>query len=205
MSLLAATLSVALDPTPDEARTELRRELARPEYDHGNPLTQLLDWLARQFDSGVESASATPLLNALAAILVFALLIAGLAVLISRARRTAQTTAGTGPLGAETGLSAADYRARAQAAMTAADFNTVVIDGFRALAKQQIESGHLEDLPQATAREVSAVMAASHPGHSHDLIEAAALFDATLYGGHPASRDDATTVLALDVSLGARR
>ena len=73
------------------------------------------------------------------------------------------------------------------------------------MAKQQIESGRVEDLPHATAREVSAQISASQPDHARDLGEAAALFDETLYGGHPAGRDDAIRVMSLDESLGARR
>lgn len=205
MSLLPGTLSAALDPSPDEARRELRRELAQPEYDHGNPLTRLLDWIARQFDSGVEAAADTPLLTTLAAMIVFALLVAGLAVLASRARRTARSIERSGPLGVEMGVSASDYRTRAQTALAADDFHAAVIDGFRALATQQVESGRIENLPQATAREVSALVTVAHPDHAAELAHTSALFDATLYGDHPAGRDDAVRVLSLDDLLGVRR
>jgi Domain of unknown function (DUF4129) len=205
VNLVLVPFPAALDPTPDEARTELRRELAKPDYDFGNPLTRLIEWFLRQFDGGIQTASNTPLVTTLAAVLVFALIVMGVGLLTSRARRTARTSDAAGPIGAEVGVSAADYRARALSAFTAEDFNTAVIECFRALARQQVESGWVEDLPQATAREVSGLMATSQPAHAERLRAAAALFDSTLYGDHAASREEAGSLISLDESLGARR
>ncbi len=198
-------LQIALDPSPTDARSKLRQELLKPEYDDGNLLTRIVNWFLRQFDGGLATASTSPILTTIAAVAIFALLVAGGAWLAARARRTAQTALRSGPLVADVRVTAAEYRHRAQAALAANDFNTAVIEGFRAIARQQIESGRIEDLPQATAREVGALLASNFTEHSPALIGAALLFDSVLYGDHQASRDEASNLIALDDQLGIRR
>ena len=79
------------------------------------------------------------------------------------------------------------------------------MDGFRALATRQIERGRLDDQPGATAREVAARLAASYPEEGSRVAQSADLFDATMYGDRPATRDDAAGVLGLDDTLAGAR
>ena len=81
---------------------------------------------------------------------------------------------------------------------------TRVVDGFRAIAVRQVERGRLDDAPGATAHEV-----AERAGRASTRTSAtgshgsAALFDPVLYGDRPATREQATAVLALDDELAA--
>jgi hypothetical protein len=79
------------------------------------------------------------------------------------------------------------------------------VDAFRALAVRQIERGRLDDQPGATAHEVAARLASSYPQEGSRVGRAADLFDATLYGDRPATRDDASAVLGLDDTLAGAR
>ena len=83
-----------LDPSGDEARSLLRRELLHPEYHEQNLFQQLLTWL----DAPDRRAASTrrreaPPLSTFAAMLIFVLLVGALAWLLSRARRTARARA----------------------------------------------------------------------------------------------------------------
>ena len=101
-----------LDPSGDEARSWLRQELLHPEYHQQNVVEQVVTWLQRQVDRGIDAASHAPPLSTFAAMLVFLLLAGGLAWLLSRARRTAQQTTAARPVLAEEAVSAAQQRAR---------------------------------------------------------------------------------------------
>ena len=61
-----------------------------------------------------------------------------------------------------------------------------------------VERGTLDATPGSTAHELATRLAARFPAQASGLVTAADLFDAVLYGDHPASREDARSVLALD-------
>ncbi len=80
-------------------------------------------------------------------------------------------------------------------------FSEAVVEGYRALAARQIERGRLEDRPGATAHEIAALLASAYDGSGRRITAAADLFDVTLYGGRPATDDQAREVLRLDDEL----
>jgi Domain of unknown function (DUF4129) len=194
-----------LDPSPDDAHDWLRDELLKPEYQDRNIIGRVIDWFARQFDSGVNAASVSPLLTTLAAVAIFVLLVAGIGWLAARTRRTSLATGAGGAVIDDSRIGAAEYRRRAESALANGDFAGAVIDGFRALARDQIDQGQIEDLPQATARELGVLLARRHPVAADPLMSAAQLFDAVLYGDRPASRQQAHDVLGLDQLVRVRR
>ena len=194
-----------LDPSPDQAHSWLREELSRPEYQDRDILTRIINWFLRQFDNGVNAASGSPILTTLAAIMIFALLVAGFTFLAARTRRSATSGRDSGSVGIDARISAAEYRQRAEQAFAAGDFGTSVVEGFRALATGQVEAGRIEELPQATAREVGALLIAAFPDIATRLTTAARLFDSVLYGDHAATRDQAQDLLAIDASMRSRR
>lgn len=194
-----------LDPSGDEARSWLRRELLHPEYHQQNVVEQVITWLQRQVDRGVEAASKAPPLSTFAAMLVFLLLVGGLAWLLSRARRTARQAATAGPVLTDETVTADQLRRRADAALAEGRHAAALVDGFRALAVRQVERGRLDDLPGATAHEVADALATAYPEQRQRVGGSAALFDQVLYGDRPATREQATGVLALDDELAARR
>jgi len=194
-----------LDPTPDEARSALRRELLHPDYYDDNLLERLVTWLQRQLDRGVEAAVDLPPLQTFAAMVVGLLLLGALVWLASRARVSTRAP-GTGrPVLTDEAISAAELRARAEAALAEGRHEDALVDGFRALAARQVERGRMVDNPGATAHEVAAVLAAEFPAAGGRVDTAAAIFDSVLYGHRPAARDQAAGVLALDDELAVLR
>ncbi|WP_295656570.1 DUF4129 domain-containing protein [uncultured Nocardioides sp.] len=190
-----------LDPSPDEARSLLRRELLRPEYNDQDLLGRLLDWLQRTLDRGLDAASRVPALSTFVAMLVLCLLVLALAWLVSRARGSAAADRAAGPVLTDERVSAAELRARAEAALAEGRADDALVDGFRALAVRQVERGRLPEAPGTTAREVARDLGAAVPALAPRAEEAATRFDLVLYGGRPATREQAVSVLALDDDL----
>ena len=198
-------LDPPLDPSGSEARSKLRNELLHPEYHQQNLLQQIFSWIERQVVSGIDAASEAPPLSTLMAMLLFVGLVAALAWLASRARRTARDRGEKRAVLTAEIVTAAELRARAEAALEAGRFEQAVVEGFRALAVRQVERGRLVDTPGATAHEVADILAAEYPGHRERMQAGALLFDQVLYGDRPATREQAVSVLALDDDLVVRR
>jgi hypothetical protein len=193
-----------LDPSPDEARHLLERELVRPEYHRHNVLDQVLDQIDRFVNGTVDAASNAPPLSTFLAMVAFLLLALALAWLLSRARRTARSDRDRAVVAADEVVTATELRRRAERALAEGRNADAVVEGFRALAVRQVERGWLDDLPGATAHEVAAAVGAAHPDARGHVDRTALLFDEVRYGDRPASRDQATDVLALDDSLAGR-
>jgi hypothetical protein len=194
-----------LDPSPDDARSALRRELVRPEYYEDNLLQRLLRWLQRQLDQGVEAALDVPPLQTFAAMLIGVLLVGALVWLARRARVSARAPRGAQAVLTDEAITAAQLRARAEASLAAGRHEEALIDGFRSLAARQVERGRLIDSPEATAHEVAGLLAVEYPERRARVDAAAALFDSVLYGDRPATREQAAGVLALDDELAVLR
>lgn len=194
-----------LDPTPDEARSRLRRELLAPEYHEQNLLQRLGDRLARMVDDALRVASDAPPLQTFAAMLVLVLLAVGLVLLVSRVRRTTRADEPQQAVLTDEDVTSAELRDRARAAMDAERYEDALVDAFRALALRQVERGRLDDTPGATAHEVALALAAEYPHQRPRVDRSAQLFDSVLYGDRPATRDQAAGVLALDDELAGVR
>jgi hypothetical protein len=194
-----------LRPSGEEGRHLLRQELLHDEYHHRHLLQRLLAWLWRRLSDGVGAASGTSATTTLVTMLLAVVLVVGLALLLSRVRRDRRRRTPTAAVLHDDRPTAAELRARAEAALAQGRLADAVTDGFRALAVRQVERGRLTDQPGATAREVAATLATAYPDHAAGVARSAELFDATMYGHRPASPDDASRVLALDdVLAGAR-
>lgn len=194
-----------LDPGGDEARGELRRELARPEYYDRDLLGRLVAWVQRLVDDTIAAASGAPPLGVALAVLVALLLLTATMLLVSRARRSVRAVRSRGAVLGTGSATAAEVRARAEAALAAGDPAGAVVDAYRALALRQVEGGHLPDLPQATALEVAQALAALYPAHAPALRRGADGFDEVLYGDHPADAEQARSLFDLDDTLAGVR
>jgi hypothetical protein len=194
-----------LDPSPDEARSALRRELLNPDYYEGNLIQRLLDWLRRTIDEGVDAAVDLPALQTFAAMAIAVLLVGTLVWLASRARASARAPKDGASVLTDEVISASALRARAEAALAEGRHEDALVDGFRALAVRQVERGRLDETPGATAHEVAGILAMEYPERRDRVDAAAARFDAVLYGDRPATREQALDVLALDDDLAVRR
>ncbi|WP_345263105.1 DUF4129 domain-containing protein [Nocardioides nanhaiensis] len=196
---------VPLTPTPDEARSELRRELLRPEYNDENLLDRVLRWVERRLDAALDVASSAPPLTTLAAMLVLAGLVAAAAWLVSRQRSSARQESRAGSVLGEERATAAQLRRRAEEALAQERYAEAVVEGFRALALRQVERGLVEDAPGLTAQDVARALAAEFPDRAHAVGAGARLFDEVLYGDREATLPQATEVLALDDELAVAR
>jgi hypothetical protein len=193
-----------LDPSGDEARSLLERELAHPDYHQHDVVGRVLDWIDRLLDGTVDVTHASPL-STFAAILTFLLLTLGLGWLVTRAQRGVRAGARPGPVLADPTLTADQLRAAAEQALAEGRDADALVDGFRALTRRQVERGGLEDRPDATAHEVAVALATSHPDQHLRVATSANLFDAVRYGDRPASHDQAAEVLTLDDAMAGRR
>ena len=202
--LLALAADPPLDPSPDGARSLLRRELVHPEYHERNILQQILDWVDRFVSDSINAASQAPPLSTFAAMVAFLVLAVGLVWLLSQARRTARAARVRGAVLTDERITADELRARAERALAEGRPGDAVVDGFRAVAVRQIERGTIDDLPGATAHEVAAALVSVHPDRRAQVDRSAALFDAVLYGARPATPAQAAEVLALDDTMVGR-
>jgi hypothetical protein len=205
IALLRALAVDPLDPSPDDARSWLQRELLDPEYHQENLVERLVTWLQRLVLRGLAAAEQAPPLSTFAAMLVFLLLLGGFVWLLSRTRGSHRDRTAAGPVLNDEVVTAAELRARAEAALAGGRPEEAVVDGFRALAVRQVERGRLEDSPGATAHEVAMTLATRYPQHGERVGDNARLFDLVLYGDRPATPDQATGVLSLDDELAAAR
>jgi len=199
---LASPADAPLDPSPDQARSWVQRELLDPEYHQQNVVERLIAWFERHIGGGL--ANAGPLATA-AAMLVFLVLLGVLAWLLSRIQRNRRARTATGPVLAHEVVTAAELRARAEAALADGRPEEALVDGFRALAVRQVERGRLDDSPGATAHEVALLLATEFPQHGAAVGDNALLFDLVLYGDRPATPEQATGVLILDDELAGAR
>ncbi len=197
---VAATLlpRAPLDPGADEARRQLRRELLDPAYRDRDVVGRVLDWVGRQVDRLTGTAASAPPLVTLASMILLVGLVAGVAWLVSRARWSRAREGDRAVLAAGEVVRADDLADRARRALGDGDARTALVEGFRAVAVRGVERGVLADLPGATAREVSAALAAALPERSADARAAAEAFDAALYGARDPDAPLAERVLALD-------
>lgn len=205
LSALALLAGPPLVPSPDESRSALRRELLKPEYHDQDLVGRVFSWISRRLNGLLDAASGAPAVSTLLAMVILVVLVLGLALLLSRARRTARTTRERRTVLTDEVVSAAELRARAEAALAAGQHEEAVVEGFRALALRQVERGRLPDSPGATAHEVASSLATEFPGQATDVAAGALLFEEVLYGDRPADRARAASVLALDDALAVRR
>ncbi|MDN5746452.1 MAG: DUF4129 domain-containing protein [Nocardioidaceae bacterium] len=194
-----------LDPDPDEAQRLLREELAKPDYHDTNVVQQIFDWIQRRIEGSLGSAQQAPALSSAVAIVVALLLLTTLILVVSRARRTARATSTHLPALTEEPLTAEELRARAEAWLAREDPSAALVDAFRALAVRQVEMQRIEDIPQATAREIARALAVRFADHVDAVHHAADVFDLTLYGEQSASVAQAQQMLRLDDELAGRR
>lgn len=202
--MIPLPLEPPLDPSPDEARDLLQRELVRPEYHDRSIVEEVLDWVDRFVNGTIDAASDAPPLSTFFAMLAFLLLALGLGWLLTRARGSARVARDRAVLRPGEVVTAAELRRLAEQALADERYADAVVEGFRALAVRQVERGRLDDLPGATAHEVAVALGAAFPDARAAVDGTAALFDAVLYGDRPATREQAVGVLQLDDALGVR-
>jgi hypothetical protein len=175
------------------------------EYHDEAILARFVQWLRDQVTRGIDAASGSPPLATFAAMVILVALVVALGWLLSRARLTSRAQRSTGAALTDDGLTAAELRARALEALADGRPGDALVDAFRALALRQVENGRIDDQPGATAHELAAGLGTAFPPLARRIAAAADTFDLVLYGGRPATPDQARDLLGLDDALvGAR-
>ena len=205
--LRVLTAEPPLDPSADEARSLLRRELVHPEYHERNVLQQILNWIDRLVERRLDAASTRRRCRPSPRWSRFLLLGVGARPgCCPRARRTPRAAARP------------RARARPTTTVTAAELRAARRAGAR---RGPQRGGRGRRLPRARgapgrarpARRPArappptrspAPSAPSTPTSGRGSTGSAALFDAVRYGDRPATRDQAADVLALDDELAGR-
>ena len=205
MTMLSAPVDAPpLDPSSPEARQWVLDELAKGGYTtQPSPVQRFVQWLL-----GLLNGPGVGVLPSWGVIVLVAVVLAVLALVVLRLLQAEpRTRPGRGRQGVvdDEGLSAADYRARARAASADGDWDTVLLDSYRALAASAVERTLLTDLPGRTAHEVAVALASVFPAHAASLTASAAEFDAVRYGHRRTTRTLATATAELDTALQATR
>lgn len=196
-----------LDPDRDEARELLRRELSTADYNRPESLIQkAVTWLLDRITGMIDLVPGSTGLSTLLLGVVIALAAVAVFFAIRGTRRSRRLSSrDTGPVLAETGLSADDYRARAAAAAGSGHWDAALLDSYRAIAAATDERALLDELPGTTAREIAVALRTPFPDRGDEALWAAEAFDAVCYGDQHATQEQAERVRELDRMLARTR
>jgi hypothetical protein len=192
-----------LDPSRSEGRRLLEDELSKPRYAVEPSLwDRFREWLLGLFET---SGPGLPPWVLGVVLLVVAAVIALVAAVLLRPEARARRTGTGGEVLDERGLDGTAYRHRAHSAAREGDWDTVVLDSYRAIVASAVERTILDEQPGRTAHEASLELSRAFPTEERALRVGADRFDAVRYGHDKASEDEARVLLALDDRLGRAR
>ena len=196
-------LTVPVQPDPDTARGWLQAELSDPAYTERVDLaTLILGWLQEKWEELLAAADGRLTLGAawivLAVLLVVVVLTWWVAGPLRRRRRADRASA---EVFGDDERTAAELRAAAAAAAGRRDWDTAVVERFRALLRALDERALLDLVPGRTAHEGALDAAARFPDRVVELVAASVLFDDVRYGHRAAGEPDARAVVELDEAL----
>lgn len=195
-----------LTPSGSQARELLRQELAKPEYQERKGLVQrAVEWVFDKLDNLFSTQGGTlPSLAWLVGLLLV-VLVAVLAVTYLRTGRVqAKATIRQDILGAKP-MTAEQLRRRAAEHELAGRFGAGAVDYFRALAVRSVERVLIDVAPGLTAHDIARTLGARFPDSREQLLDAAATFDAVLYGDHTADEHDCARIRDLERQLAGTR
>ena len=198
------SLARGLNPTPPEARTWLRQELHRADY-QSSWLDSASRWISEQLRKLIEGAGnlsgVSPAITALIAVIVIALLV----WVLPRVRREPVAARAGDAVLDDLTITSRRYRDLSAQALREQRYDDAVLDGFRAIAKDMSDRGVLDDSPGRTAHEVSLALTSPFPKHGERLVRAGDLFDSVRYGHHRSDAAHARQVVDLDAELSRTR
>lgn len=189
-------------PDPGTAHDLVRAELFRREY-QPSLLERVQQWFQDLLDRVQVSSDGLGGVSGLVVLLLTLLLLAVAVVVLSRLRRTTGGERVPEPVFGEVRRTAAEHRRLAQAAYDGGAWDEAVVEGMRALAAGLVERQLVDDVPAATAHEVTTLATPRFPAYADRLGTASRVFDETRYGDRRATRDHATAMLGLGRELAA--
>jgi hypothetical protein len=203
MMIVAVT---PLDPSADEARRLLIRELSAPEYAAAQPT--LLDRIAGAIRDWFESLTFGGLSGppALGVVVVLGIVVVALvlAFFLFGMPRLQQRSRVSGELfGVNDARSSDELRAAAEELASRSDYAGATAEMYRAIARGLSERAVLTTTPGTTAHDFAARAAAGFPDFRDQLAQAATTFDEVRYLGRAGSAEAFTATADLERSLRA--
>lgn len=191
-----------LVPEPGTAHDWLRRELLGADY-RPSPLERVRGWFSHLFDQAQSGTGSLAGLGGPLLLLLALLVMAGIAFLVLRLRRNPRGGPEVESVFGDLRRTAVEHRALARAAFDGGRWDEAVVEGMRALTARLVERRLVDDVPAATAHEVTTLATPSFPSYQQQLATAARVFDETRYGDRRATRDRARAMLDLERALHA--
>jgi hypothetical protein len=188
-------------PDPDQARSWLEAELARPEYHQQSMLDRLVAWAVGIWDRLAGAAAGADPLSTYVAVGLALLMVVFAFVVVPRIRRTPAPSSDRRAVLRGEPATSREHRARAEAALARGHFPDAVVEAVRAIARDMVDRGVLADESDSTAHEIALGVGDAFPAQRGRLLAAADLFDAVQYGSEPASREQAIEMLAVHEEL----
>jgi hypothetical protein len=202
LALLAA--DVPVEPDADEARRWLLEELAKPEYRAEPTLLQrFLEWVQGLFD-GAPSLDLGGPWTALV-IVVVVLVVAAIAYRVAGPVRFSRRAPASAVVLDDDTRSAAELRAAADAAASAGDWATAVLERYRAVVRSLEERALLDPRPGRTAWEAADAAGERLPDVAAGLARGAHLFDDVCYGKAQVGPEADASLRELDAHAAAAR
>jgi Domain of unknown function (DUF4129) len=200
-------LDVPIDIGRSDAADAARSELSKAVYAADRPSLQqrVIQWVLDQIGKALDALSSVAP-GGILGLLVLVAIVVGVVILVLRRTGPLQrSSAGDVPLFVGRLRSAAEYRAAADAAAAAGDWDEAVLQRFRAVVRSLEERDILEPRPGRTADEAAAVAARALPSCAPGLRQAARSFDDVAYGRRARDQQADATLRELDRQLAATR
>jgi hypothetical protein len=197
---LSRIADVPVVPDRETARGWAQDELVKREYqaERPGPIRLLLDWLGDLLDK----IPAPEGLNVGLGVTVALVLLLGLiGYVLWRAggvHRRARVR--PGDVFDDPDRTAEEHRRAADAAETAGDLRTALLERFRAIARSLGDRALIDLSPGLTADEAARRGGTRLPGLAVDLVAGARAFDDVRYGDRPATADAVRTMRELDAA-----
>lgn len=190
----------------DDARDAARRELSKRVYHADDPtLIQRIIRLVIGWVGDLVSAASRHLPGGWPAIIAVIVLITLVVVAVRVGVGPVRRERARRPLMPSAPRTAADHRAAAEDHAAHGDYASAIADRLRAIAADLDDRAIVALAPGQTADELAAQAGRALPPYASRLQQAARLFDAVWYGGHPATEDGYQILKTLDDDLASAR
>ena len=195
------------DLTRESARDAAREELSRRQYEEAQPplLVRLAGRFVRWLLDLVDGAAAAVPGGRVGLLLLLALLVAFVAVVLSRVRPGSGGRTRAPLFEGSAALSAQQHRELAEAAAAEGRFADAVRERLRAVVRDLEARGVLDPRPGRTAGEVARDAGRAVPAVADDLRRAAHAFDEVWYGGRPADASSYALLVEVDEKVARTR
>lgn len=195
---MLAPLDVPVDLTREQARRLAEHELADPAYRAAEPslVQRAIAWVVERIQDLVDRVGDASPGGWVGILGLLALVV--LVILLIRWRMGPVSRSAAVQFAVDPGVSADQYRARAEQRAAAGDWDAAVSERMRAVVRTCQDRGLIDSRPGWTADEVAQAAGAALPTTREAMAGAAHVFDDVRYGGRRATADSYARLVAAD-------